>query len=466
MNILPPKFRMKYLLDPNLTDFLKMSFGQWRQFRRSTYSSSMFEHFERWSFSLRPQANPIADRSPWMVFPAIDFLKRILKKDSRVFEYGSGGSTLFFSDLVGELVTVEHDPNWFEVVAREMNESPFCKSNRWRTILAEPVADVAGQNMEPSDALSYRSSDEQYQKCNFREYCSTIDEYPNEYFDLVVIDGRARPSCFMHSAHKVKVGGYIVLDNAERDTYQFIEESAAKLGFIITDFWAPGPYNRYGWRTIFLERTRVYHGLNDLDKKLETYLDFDGGVFIEAGANDGIRQSNSLYFESHRGWRGILVEPVPQLYEECKRNRPDARVVWGALAAPEDVPGTVVIRYAGLMSIAKGSFSNAELEDQHVGVGCEIQKLETYEVEAPCLTLAQVIEDAGLQNIDLLCLDLEGMEASALKGLDFNKNRPRYILVEARFKAEVDNVLADHYEFVDLLSHHDVLYRVTKRKDN
>ena len=47
--------------------------------------------------------------------------------------------------------------------------------------------------------------------------------------------------------------------------------------------------------------------LDGLDAKLEQHLDFDGGFFVEAGANDGLTQSNTYYFERWRGWRGLLV---------------------------------------------------------------------------------------------------------------------------------------------------------------
>jgi len=40
-----------------------------------------------------------------------------------------------------------------------------------------------------------------------------------------------------------------------------------------------------------------YFALNDLDKKIERYLDFDNGFFVELGANDGVNQSNTLFFE-------------------------------------------------------------------------------------------------------------------------------------------------------------------------
>ena len=52
-----------------------------------------------------------------------------------------------------------------------------------------------------------------------------------------------------------------------------------------------------------------YFSLNSLDKKLEEYLDLDAGYFVELGANDGVNQSNTLYFEKFRGWHGVLIEP-------------------------------------------------------------------------------------------------------------------------------------------------------------
>jgi hypothetical protein len=48
-----------------------------------------------------------------------------------------------------------------------------------------------------------------------------------------------------------------------------------------------------------------------LDLKLDALFgQKTGGVFIELGANDGLTQSNTAFFEFSRGWTGLLVEPV------------------------------------------------------------------------------------------------------------------------------------------------------------
>ena len=39
------------------------------------------------------------------------------------------------------------------------------------------------------------------------------------------------------------------------------------------------------------------------------------GFFIEAGADDFMRTSNSLYFEEKYNWTGMLVEPVPTRFK-------------------------------------------------------------------------------------------------------------------------------------------------------
>ena len=51
-----------------------------------------------------------------------------------------------------------------------------------------------------------------------------------------------------------------------------------------------------------------------MDRCLEQYLPYKNGFFIEVGANDGFAQSNTYYFERFLKWRGILIEPIPELY--------------------------------------------------------------------------------------------------------------------------------------------------------
>jgi len=415
------------------------------------------KYFWSWFESNTPGHNPISDRRPWITFGAATALKNILTPDMRVFEYGAGGSTIFFADHVAELVTVEHDKVWMEDVKRAMRK---VGGVRWLPFLAEPQERSNPNSLPPSDPLSYATSDEKLRDYSFEAYAKTIDQFDDQYFDVVSIDGRARPACFMHALQKVKDGGYILLDNAERQVYEWIEDSALARNFEILDDWGPGPYNRDFWRTIILRKRTSFHGLNDLDAKLAPFIDIDNGVFIEAGANDGIRQSNTLYLEEVRNWRGLLVEPSPLQAQKCRANRRGAIVEQVALVPPSQAGQMITLRYADLMSVVKGGMRSQEEEDAHVRAGCEIQHLQTFEFQAESATLSDLIDKHNLGKIDLLSLDVEGFELFALSGLDLKRHKPAFILVEAREPDGIFGYLNSDYEFVSKLSHHDLLFRL------
>ena len=64
-----------------------------------------------------------------------------------------------------------------------------------------------------------------------------------------------------------------------------------------------------------------FHSLNQIDKELFRLLENRDGFYVEIGANDGISQSNSLFFERKRSWLGVLVEPSPSTFEFLRKNR-------------------------------------------------------------------------------------------------------------------------------------------------
>jgi len=210
------------------------------------------------------------------------------------------------------------------------------------------------------------------------------------------------------------------------------------------------------------------YALDDLDLKLKPFLNFEEGVFVEAGANDGIKQSNTLYFEKHKGWTGLLIEPIPSLAEKCQKNRPKCLVEQAALVADDYRGDTVKLRYCDLMSVVKGGLESEKHEVEHVQKGSRFleEDEEVYEVSAPARTLTSILNEYELKSIDLLSLDIEGYEPQALKGLNFNIYRPEYILVEVREKVNIEKVIGDHYIHIENLTNHnnrkDMLFRSKK----
>lgn len=209
---------------------------------------------------------------------------------------------------------------------------------------------------------------------------------------------------------------------------------------------------------------RKSFGLSKLDLKLRPYLkNIKNGFFVEAGANDGVKQSNTYYFEKYLGWKGLLIEPIPEIFERCRKNRPNSLTENYALVAPDYPNNTIIMRYSNLMSVVKGGMRTKEDEDKHIENGCRLKNLKTYEVNVPASTLTAILDKNSVKKIDLLSLDVEGYELPALQGLDYNRYRPTYILVEARYKDEITNFLTKQsYKAIANFNEYDILFKSIK----
>ena len=146
-----------------------------------------------------------------MSYKAVDWFESYLKSDMTVFEYGSGGSTLFFAKRVKTVVSIEHDRLWYDRVCSELDKHGISNCH---LLLCEPE-----KTAEPGNDQQYTSANKGFEGYSFERYVSTIEEYPDASFDLALVDGRARRSCLSHVVQKVRAGGYVVLDDSDRQEY-------------------------------------------------------------------------------------------------------------------------------------------------------------------------------------------------------------------------------------------------------
>jgi hypothetical protein len=189
---------------------------------------------------------------PWMTFNAIRFIDRKLSKNMRVFEYGSGGSTLFFCRRAQYVISVEHDRSWYELVKTRLEKKNI---TNWEGTLIEPeFAGHASQSI--ADPLEYGTDDPELTQYRFKNYASSIDSFPDRSFDWIIVDGRSRPSCMQHAMPKLKPGGYLLLDNSDRDYYlRHLAKQLSAEFTVVCDQAGPVPFMEEFSRTTIWQKT-------------------------------------------------------------------------------------------------------------------------------------------------------------------------------------------------------------------
>ncbi|QBX56868.1 class I SAM-dependent methyltransferase [Nocardioides seonyuensis] len=145
---------------------------------------------------------------PWWTYGAIAAVEEWLSARPapvRVFEYGSGASTVWLARRAGQVHSVEHDAGFAELMGSVLAEHPHVALS-----VVPPVA-------RTHPALPSRK--EGHQGLDFAEYVGAIDDVPGS-FDLVVIDGRAREACLGAAIERLSPDGLIVFDNSRRRRYR------------------------------------------------------------------------------------------------------------------------------------------------------------------------------------------------------------------------------------------------------
>lgn len=151
--------------------------------------------------------SPIKLGIPWITFEAIAYLDTLMSPEMKVFEFGSGGSTKFFTKRVQEVHSIEHDEKWYDLVKKDLSNA---SNLNLKLVKGEQTLD--GKNGVVLD--------EDKETLDYRIYSETILNFENEYFDLILIDGKARNASIKNSLEKLKQGGVLIVDNSQRQTYK------------------------------------------------------------------------------------------------------------------------------------------------------------------------------------------------------------------------------------------------------
>jgi hypothetical protein len=178
---------------------------------------------------------------PWLNHGAVKWLRSNLTSEMMGYEWGSGRSTVFFAQFIKRLVSLEHKKKWFRKVRGLMEEYGLTNVEYYFIPPGEEPSPASAVRPPVWDDLKYTP-----RKPEFTAYFDHILQYPDESFDVVLVDGRARVECALNAVNKIKPGGFLILDNSEWEKYSPI--------FRVVIGWGRLVFKNGVWQTTIFQK--------------------------------------------------------------------------------------------------------------------------------------------------------------------------------------------------------------------
>lgn len=202
-----------------------------------------------------------------------------------------------------------------------------------------------------------------------------------------------------------------------------------------------------------------YYSQKGQDKFLneEIFHNKRNGIFIEVGAHDGISFSNTFFFEKNLGWKGICIEPNPDIYSKLINNRAAVCLPYGVAEKNEKrtylkCSGFITEMYSGILDCMDERHKE-RIENEIAEFGGS-----TTTIEIECMPLKEIFKKQSITYIDFISIDIEGGEEEAIKSIDFNEVTITVIVVENNFNSDkIKNYLLPlGYEYITKIGKDDI----------
>jgi hypothetical protein len=217
-----------------------------------------------WFHTLAGQPKDVHGPVPWITYPAAAMLRRIVKPDFKVFEFGCGMSTIWWSKLVARVVSVDHNASWIETIRPALSDK-VTVLHRGPSAAVDPshqaiLDEFFAKRYELPTRGNLAHDMEHGLLCKeFAAYAAEILNYPAGHFNVIVVDGMARALTAWLAARQLGEDGVILFDNSERWQYNSAYQLLADAGFARIDFWGVGPVQTFEWCTsLFVKNVNVF----------------------------------------------------------------------------------------------------------------------------------------------------------------------------------------------------------------
>jgi hypothetical protein len=160
-----------------------------------------------------------------------------------------------------------------------------------------------------------------------------------------------------------------------------------------------------------------------------------GGTFVDIGAWEPVKGSNTVRLERDLGWSGLAVDALREYREAYQRLRPRSRFVV-AFVGDVDFGRATLHVPAGLSEVASGSEAFSKVFES-----------PTTPREVDRRTMDSLLAEAGITAIDFLSMDIELGEPVALAAFDIERYRPTLVCIEAH--AQTRQAILDYFALHD-----------------
>lgn len=162
------------------------------------------------------------------------------------------------------------------------------------------------------------------------------------------------------------------------------------------------------------------------------------GMLVDVGAADGVFYSNSRHLIEEYGWKGILIEPEPEQYQELRRLYAGSLRVIPINAAASLKEGVVSLWPAGMGSTTVPSWK-ARIEKDFPE--CKFGK----PIDVRSAPLSMLLYEANCPDlINFLSIDCEGMDLEVLQSMNWDRYSVELLCVESGDDGNADDPL-NHY---------------------
>jgi FkbM family methyltransferase len=158
--------------------------------------------------------------------------------------------------------------------------------------------------------------------------------------------------------------------------------------------------------------------------------------FIQVGANDGLYSDPLRHYVLNHGWRGILVEPQPDVFDRLRHNYRDQtdRLHFENVAIASKPGHLELFRVPnggiGADGVVEHALTVTSADPETVASQTGVDRGALVQIRVPTVRLDALIEKHGFDDFDILQIDVEGFERSVFESIDLARHRPKLIQFE------------------------------------